>query len=254
MRRAIPILAAALLASGAGCVTRHCDSGSLTIDWSFPDATGNDLGCDAAGVSYITITIDGVPQTDENGNELIGCYSQYIQYAPFTSATRSVLIEGLDANQRQLYVFQDDGVATNGCGDVALSASLTLVTADLDVTYSIASGGSEVGCATPTAASPYATTFIWYRIRDLDGNVVSAADDTVNSSAIPCSDTNSAFTVPDLALGTYTIDGVEEVQLNADRTFDVVSYNCNPTAPFQHDAPGDTVAAPQMVVGSFQCF
>jgi hypothetical protein len=230
MRRAIPIFAAALLASGAGCTTRNCDYGTLTIDWSFPDVSGNDLGCAVAGVSYVTITIDGVPQTDENGDTLIGCSPQFIQYAPFATATQSVLIEGLDANQQVLYSSGQLAVDTNGCGDVSVDVALSGlsgVPGDLTVSYQF----------TDSDFCTNANTFIWYELLDENNQTVDLVDDTHGPTDIACGQT---IFLGGLPFGNYTVSRIQEVEFVGGGAFVTHHATCDAQA-VPHFTAGETV-------------
>ncbi len=101
-------------------------------------------------------------------------------------------------------------------------------------------------------SSPYATTFIWYRLVDGTGSVVSVADQRQNATAIPCSNANPSFLVPALPLGqAYAVDGIEEAELRADGSFVVWSYNCNQSPAVLHSASGDTVIADPMIAQAF---
>jgi hypothetical protein len=194
MRRAIPILAAALLASGAGCTTRNCDYGTLTIDWSFTDAAGNVLGCADAGVSTVRVTIDGV--ADDWDCQPFGDGVEGITYQDFTTSTHTVQVEGLDENQQQLYLYPATDVRTDGCGDVPIDAQLEAVQGTLQIDYAIETGACLPG------------SYIQYSLFDVTGNQVYSAVDTFT---IPCSDSTPVLFFDKVPFGQYQLDFIQTV-------------------------------------------
>jgi hypothetical protein len=256
MRRAI-LLLAVVVAGASGC-SNDCNSGgTLTIYWQTPQggftsATGQLLGCDAAGVATVDVTINGTLVSTSNCH--VSSSADGVQLFGFGDETVNVQVDAYSSSNEHLYQALTS-TTTAFCANKVLDVTLTAVNADMNVAYSFRSGG----CMAPTTASPYSTTFIWYRLVDGSGKVVSAADQTQNSTAIPCSDTNRTFVVPSLALSqSYAIDGIEEVELDANGSFIVWSYNCVQSPAVLHAQANDTVTAGPMVAqasgGTQVCF
>lgn len=191
MRRAIPILAAVLLGSGAGCATRYCDTGTLTIYWTFTDAAGDTRGCAGSGVSTVRVTIDGVVYD-------LACQQDGVEGITFTdiiTSTYPVQVEGLDANLQQLYLYQDN-VGTNGCADATVRAGLSAVQGTLQINYAINAGACPEG------------SFIWYSLFDVTGNQLYSAVDTFT---IACDNSAPVLPFSKVPFGQYQLDFIQTV-------------------------------------------
>jgi len=224
MRRAIPILAAVLLGSGAGCVTRHCDFGTLTIYWTFTDAAGQPRGCADAGVSTVRVTIDGV--ADDWACQPFGDGVEGITYTDFTTSTHSVQVEGFDANSQLLYLYQASNVQTNGCGDAAIDANLTAIAGDLIIDYRF----------TDSAACP-GNTYIWYELLDESNQMVDVVDGTHTPTAIPC---GQMISLSQVSFGNYTVSRIQEVELLSGGAFRTYHATCDAQS-VPHFTAGETV-------------
>ncbi len=221
MKRAILILAAALIGTTGGCTTRRCDPGTLTLYWTFTDAAGVTRGCAGSGVSNVRITIDRVVQLDQSGSALFACQPfadgvEGIQLTDFVTATHDVQVEGLDANQQQLYLAQTS-VRTNGCGDTTVPLVLPAVQGTLQVSYSIS----------PVNTCPTAS-FVWYSITDLTTNTVFSTVDALNTPRFfVCGDLIVFDAVP---FGPYRLDFIQTVVStgNPSSPWLAVDGNCTP--------------------------
>jgi hypothetical protein len=256
MRRAI-LLLAAVVAGASGCSNECNYGGTLTIYWQPPQggfvtSSGDLLGCDDAGVSTVDVTING------SLVDTFNCHASQnadgIQLTGFGDETVNVQLDAYSSSNEHLYQAVTS-TTTTYCASRVLDVKLSSLKAEMNVAYSFTSGSG--GCVTPST-NAYSTTFIWYRLVDSNGTLVSAANSSQNATAIPCS-ANRTFTVQDLPLNKYyAVNGIEEVELFADGTYIVWRYNCNQSPSVLHSQAGDTVTADTMVVqaagGRYQCF
>lgn len=244
MKRVTLILAAAVVAV-TGCRSR-CDVSDVTVFWSFSGPSGNQLGCADAGVANVRITIDEQPpfvetvaciQPDVNGRPTQGIlltdFARGFAY-PFT-------LEGLDAAGASIYLDQFTYTPDGTCGTDRRDRVLTSTAADLTVAYSFQGGEN----CTPVTQSPFATTYIWLQLLDQNGQVFSVIDAQNDPTAVGCGQGNATVVIPSAPYGRYTLSGIEEVEILADRSVIVWHYNCVPVS-FQHAAPGDVFNAPPM--------
>lgn len=240
---------------GAGC-HGTCEASDVALFWHFPNAGGTaELSCDQAGVVDVVITIDGsasdpmpCTQPDVNGNP-----AQGLTLTNFArGGTYQFQIDGLDATGTAIYTSAFD-YTPPACGLNILDETLTSLSGDLAIAYSFK---PAAGCAAPTSASPYDTTFIWYELLDQNGQVYDVVDGAHDPTAFPCGSNNGTIVVPNALYGQYTLNGIEEVEVLADGTSSVYHYNCVPDA-FQHAAPGDVfdvVMVPPATGGAPTCF
>jgi hypothetical protein len=246
MKRALLLLVAALGLTGC---TNHCDVSDLSIFWSFsgPASSGN-LNCATAGVSQVRISIDNEdPPFDETVPcRVLDAAGQPQEGVLLTEFFRGVpydfTLQGLDAQGAPLYIDQFTYVPNGYCGAERRDRVLTSNASDFSIAYAFQ---PPADCTTPTAQSPYRTTFIWFHLTDQDGRDYSV-DARFDPQAIPCGAGNATVVIPKAAYGRYTLAGIEEVEILATNDVYVYHYNCNPVS-FQHAAPGEVFSAPPMI-------
>ena len=206
MRRLAALLLAAT-AAVAGCGRTTCEVGDLVVYWTFTGSDGVARGCADAGVATVRIFVDGQPPAGPGGQADFNCdpFNTGVEGITlrsfFVGQPSQLQLEGYDAAGQLVYLDQRN-VTARGCGGTRVDVALASTAADLTVNYTFAQG-----CRVPTEGSTAPTTFIWYRLLDSGGNVVSAADVTQNQTAIPCSDTARTFVIPQLPFGQYTLRG-----------------------------------------------
>lgn len=228
MRRAI-LLLAALAAGASGCSSNsRCDvGGTLTLYWQppqggFTTATGQLLGCDAAGVATVDVTVNGTSAGTFNCH---GPSADGIQLTGFGDETVSIQLDAFDASNRHLYQ-EVTRASTALCADTLVDANLTALAGDLTVGYQFTDSFS---CT--------ANTFIWYTLLDVAQNQVvdEVGPSSTNPQAIPC---GSAITLSALPFGRYTVTRIQEVQL-VSNTYQTFHATCSPQT-FDHLAAGET--------------
>jgi hypothetical protein len=266
MSRAIPFVAAAVALAASGCTTSHCDPAVVNVYWeTFTDAAGHPFNCSdlGSGVGGVQVFVNGQAQfLDPSGraSQPIPCVpfsngTEGVGLVDFAPGTYTIDVQGYDTNGQVRWEDQQTLVIPgNTCGQTyTVDTNPTAIDGDLNVAYSFTGN-----CRTPTAASSFPTTFIWYELLDQNGQLASAANRSLNSQAIPCSNGSRTFTIPALPFGTYTVSGVQEVELLTDGTFIVYRFNCVPVGPFSHLVSGDVVTVPpladQQVGGTITCF
>ena len=255
MKRAILLLAVA--ASMTGCHT-HCDITDLALYWTFSGPAGNQLSCSNAGVANVRVTIDEQPPFDQT----FGCITPDVNGNPsqgilltqfFQGVSYPFQLEGLDANGASIYLDQFVYTPNGYCGAERRDRALTSTAADLTIAYTFQGGGT----CTPVTQSPFATTYIWLQLLDQNGQVYSVIDSQNDPTAVGCGQGNATVVIPNAPDGGYTLSGIEEVEILADRSVIVWHYNCVPVS-FQHLAPGDVFNAPPMARqatgGQVTCF
>jgi hypothetical protein len=120
MKRIALLLAAVGL--GSGCVVNTCDTGTLTVDWRFQDATGRtNLLCNDPGLSQfvndVDIYIDGVAVAT-----FVPCTDYGATIGNLSSGGHNVVVEGYDSGG---FIVARDmfGVSVAACGDSFFAAT-----------------------------------------------------------------------------------------------------------------------------------
>lgn len=251
MKRAIVLLSsAAILGMGCG---HTCDFRDIALYWHFPTA-GGELSCSDAGVASIRITIDGNVEgtfscllQDVNGNPVQG-----ILLTDFGSRAYQFLVEGLDAGGSTIYTDSFTYTPTL-CGTNTVDRTLVAAGGDMTLAYAFTDATT---CTTPRSGqSPYSTTFIWFSLTGPTGQVYSSATRTVDPTALACGARGAAIFFQNAPLGTYTLNGIEEVEILGNSQAIVYHYNCVTTS-LTHAASGDTFQVslvPQQTGGTNAC-
>jgi hypothetical protein len=114
MKRIALLLAAVGL--GSGCVVDTCDTGSLSVDWSFSSVNGaTGLACSDIRLSSpivdVDVFLDGSPVAT-----FVNCYDYGVTIFDVSSGSHEVTVEGYDASG---YIVTRDWFTTSvaSCGD-----------------------------------------------------------------------------------------------------------------------------------------
>ena len=214
MRRAI-LLLAALAAGTSGCSSDNCpNGGTLTVYWQppqggFTTATGQLLGCDAAGVSTVAVSINGGAASSFSCH---GPNADGVQITGFGDEAVNVQVDAYDASNRHL--FQDvTSTTTAFCANTVLDANLAALTGDMTAYTTF---GPYTTCAQAGVAS------IYYSLYDANGAVYSSA-------TIPCTDPSPGFVIPSVDFGQYRFRFVQGLDSHGVAIYDlcgeVVNFN-----------------------------
>ena len=230
MRRAI-LLLAALAAGTSGCSSDNCpNGGTLTVYWQpqrggFTTAAGQLLGCDAAGVSDLDVSING--QVIASHVPCHGPNADGVQLFGFGDEVVTVQIDAYDASNRHLYQVIIPSQSTVLCADTVVDATLPALTGDLTVGYQFTDSFS---CT--------ANTFIWYTLLDVTRNQVvdEVGPSSANPQAIPC---GSVITLSALPFGAYTVTRIQEVQFTPPNNYVTFHATCSAQS-FDHVTAGET--------------
>lgn len=119
MKRIAILLAAVGL--GSGCVVDTCPTGTLSVDWSFVDATGrSNLLCGDSGLSAaindVDIYLDGVPVAT-----FVPCTAYGASIADVRDGSHQVMVEGFDVGGN-IIVRDWFTVSVQGCGNALTTA------------------------------------------------------------------------------------------------------------------------------------
>jgi hypothetical protein len=235
MRRAVLMLATFGLAL-TGCYSRHYDQpaacapvGTLTVYWQVPQGgfvspAGALQACDAAGVAYVDVSVNGV---STGKHPCHGPRADGIQLTGFTDETVKVQADAYDAQGNLL--FQDvRNVTTAYCYDTTVDVQLAAVAAPLLVSYAL-----------PVPTCP-ANSFVWLSLVDVTGNVQYDLVDLNNTpNDLPCGVQNP-IVYPKALYGQYRLDFMQVVQWNGSSYESRYQY-CAPTT-FNHVAPNDQLS------------
>jgi hypothetical protein len=239
MKRAILILATALLATSTACSSRSCDGvGDVNLFWNFQDARGAPLTCAQAGVAQMNIIADGVDNgtfacvlTARDGSPVQG-----ITLQGFNPASHAFELHALDASGRETYTDAFTVPTGRVCGGDTADRVLTRTVGDLTVAFQLTNSNGSAG----EGCSAGAPTFIWYVLRDQNGQEVSRVDQNNSPTAIPC--TAGGIFFQDLPFQQYTVAAIAEVTitgLGPPVTVVPRHATCD-LQTFQHAAPGET--------------
>jgi hypothetical protein len=180
----------------AGCVVNTAsntcnDPGSITLYWTFTDATGKVLGCKAAGVDTLVIDIDGERSVQScigvNGVEGIRLHNFYPGVYAYSMSAYSGGVNG------QLMYMTESKVNAAGCGDNPVDVSLDATQADLFIDYSFA---GKTSCTTAGVEQ------VGYGLVDSYGN-------TVIADSIPCSSQYPFIRISALPFGSYKLRWIQ---------------------------------------------
>jgi hypothetical protein len=239
MKRAILILATALLGTTTACSSHSCDGvGDVNLFWNFQDARGAPLSCSQAGVAQMNVIVDGVDNgtfactlTARDGSPVQG-----ITLQGFNPASHSFELHALDASGRETYTDAFALPTDRTCNGNTVDRVLTRTVGDLTVAFRLtnANGTATEGC------SSGAPTFIWYVLLDQNGQEVSSVDQNNSPTAIPC--TAGGVFFQDLPFQQYTLAAIAEVNITSlgpPVTVVPLHATCTPQT-FQHALPGET--------------
>lgn len=243
MRRAILFLA--FLAVGAsGChSSSRCDvGGTLTLYWQppqggFTTATGQLLGCDAAGVATVDVTVNGTSAGTFNCH---GPTADGIQLTGFGDETVSIQLDAFDASNRHLYQ-EVTSASTALCADTLVDANLAAVQAAFQVSYALPGGNT---------CPP--SSYLWYSIVDVTGNTQFALVDAQNSpTAVPC---GSQLIFDQALFGQYRLDFIQVVTPtgNGFQPWGALYEYCSPLT-FNHNTANDTLFVPTLSPATGLC-
>jgi hypothetical protein len=215
MKRAILLLATALLGTSAAC-TSHRSPGDLTLFWAFQDASGqssgqpgDNNGCGVAGVDQIDVTIDRSTQTFP----CTGPNAAGITLQTFDPGSYDFTVDGFRGNER---VFTGSGVAqvvsnANSATDVVLQP---VNPQGFEIFYSVAnfSGTTQTTCF----FNGQQVAGIWYRLEDANGNVVSTTEVAlpgggVGQQPVACDPKSFGILTHPLPLGVYSLRYLQAV-------------------------------------------
>jgi hypothetical protein len=208
MKRAILILATALLGTTTACSSHSCaNENDLNVFWdSFTAADGTTFACTdpRSGVAGLQVFVGGVPQLlDRNGQPApVPCVpfpaqssAQGVTLADFAPGTYDVEVQAYDTAGNLLFDDQQSIAITRTCGGTELSAALVATTGSLTVATTFQ---GQQTCA----AAGVQNFFI--ELVDSNGTALTGP----NGQSFACIDSAGSlpsFTLTGLAFGqTYT--------------------------------------------------
>ncbi len=210
MKRIAFAAAAALL--GTGCISSStttnppCDP-TISVSWAFQLWDGSaPTGCAGAGVSLVDVYVDG------SFVDTWPCAAGGATIA-VASGAHSVLLEGIDAQNRIAYRDSMSGIATNGCGDRLVTMTPAEGTANLN--YSAPGGCTSSPC------------YLWFSVYDEVAGQPAAVINGQSPAGVKTLYTYPNDVVIRLPVGSFTLDWLEVVN----STFGGVSISCSAT-PF----------------------
>ncbi|MFL5261561.1 MAG: hypothetical protein ACJ79L_04020 [Anaeromyxobacteraceae bacterium] len=200
MKRAILLLATALLGTSTACTSHNNSPGNMTLFWEFQDVfgraagqPGDNNGCGVASVDTVDVSVDGQTQNfDCAGPNAAG-----ITLQTFAPGDYSVTLIGRRGSEQ---VFRADATVRVLAGtDTATDVTLQAINPQSFVVFYNVNGAAQCNFFG-----------LVYRLRDANGLIVSTTEttpgDANTQSPIPCDPVSFGFTVPNLPLGNYHFD------------------------------------------------
>jgi hypothetical protein len=230
MKRIALLLAA--VGFGSGCVVSTCDTGTLTVDWAFQDATGRtNLSCNDLGLSQaiidVDIYVDGVPVAT-----YVPCTDYGATIGNLSSGGHNVVVEGYDSGgfivTRDLF-----GVSVAACGDSYFAATPGEATIDLH----------------PTSCEAF-TTYLTYELKDVTRTPYVISSITPTSGTITTYTCGSGIIFP-VPWGYYSLARIEEVDSTATTVY---ASKCTATAANVPVGSSSTLTTNVDFTGTAACF
>jgi hypothetical protein len=203
MKRIALLLAAVGL--GSGCVVNTCDTGTLTVDWSFVGHNGNSgLSCSATGPSGLSVAV-GYVDVYVDGARVVAaepCSSYGVSISSLSSGAHDVIVEGYDTNNQYIVTRDWFTVSVAACGDSFFAATPGEGIIDFQV----------------DSCEPF-TTYLLYELKDVTRappSPISAITPTAGPiTKFPCVN-GIYFPVP---WGYYDLTRIEETDSTAAATY-----------------------------------
>ncbi len=164
------------------------DEGALGLSWTF-----NDQSCADAGVTTVTVTLDGTAVTDDSGNSNLPCDQLGVD---------GIVIDQIAAGTHSVVL------AATGANSTSYSASFSANIADqfeTDLSENLTSAGGT-GTGGTTASAELSWSFAGMSCADAQVDTVTVTVDGASAGSFPCTASGvDGGTVTGLAAGSHTI-------------------------------------------------